>query len=196
MTARQHYITPQGTMQNAVTVRFGATGDASGNYDSKENGKFVKLTAESTYALCAAGDPIEAVVTSVELATQGGWSVGGIKDEGMIFALADGLEATAGTGAIAIGDYVVCGTVVAKGTALTTYAKVCKATNQPGATVTVGTAGADTAAAIKTVTDAAIAKLVDAQMNALFAWRVVSLGTAGTGAVGTTIVIERVKGTV
>ena len=51
--------------------------------------------------------------------------------EGMIFATADGLQATAGTGAIAVGDYVVAGTATAKGTALTVYPKVCKATVQP-----------------------------------------------------------------
>jgi hypothetical protein len=70
----------------------------------------------------------------------------------------DGSQA-AGTGAIAIGDYVVAGAVVAKGTGLSGYPKVRKATSQtPGP----------------------------------FAWRVVSLGTAGTGAVGTVGVIERI----
>ena len=45
----------------------------------------------------------------------------------------DGLQATPGTGAIALGDYVVCGTVVAKGTSLAgAYPKVCKATTQTG----------------------------------------------------------------
>jgi len=106
------------------------------------------------------------------------------KDE--IFALADGLEATPGTGTIAIGDYVVAGTATAKGTALTSFPKVCKATNQPGATVTTSD---NVAANI----NAAIAKVVDATANAIYAWRVVSLGSAGTGAVGTTIVIKRVN---
>lgn len=191
--ARQHYIVPQGTTENAVSVRLGAGNSSSDNYDDKEVGKFVKLTAESTYALCAAGDPIEAVINSVELATQNGWSIGGILDEGYMWVLFDGLQATPGTGTIAIGDYVVTGSVVAKGTALgSAYAKVCKATNQPGTTVVSTLAGADTAAAVKTVLDAALVKVADAQKNAMYAWRVVSLGTAGTGAVGTTGVVVRV----
>lgn len=72
----------------------------------------------------------------------------------------DGLQATPGIGVVAIGDYVVAGTITAAGTALTSYPKVCKAT------------GAGTT------------------LNHKF--RVVSLGTAGTGAVGTTGVIQRV----
>ena len=40
----------------------------------------------------------------------------------------DGLQATPGVGVIAVGDYVVCGTVTARGTALSGPPKVCKAT--------------------------------------------------------------------
>jgi len=42
-------------------------------------------------------------------------------------------------------------------------------------------------------TTTALAKITDQLGNAMFAWRVVSLGTVGTGAVGTTIVVERVN---
>lgn len=191
--SRQHYLTPQGTTENALTVRLGAGNTSGDNYNDKENGKFVKLVGESRYALASAGDDIEAVIQSVDLATQGGYSIGGVVTGDMIFATADGLQATPGTGTIAVGDYVVVGTVVAKGTAQTGYPKVCKATNQPGATVTVGAAGADTAAAIKTVTDAALAKVTDAQKHVMHGWRVESLYTAGTGAVGTTIVLRKVS---
>jgi len=184
--ARQHYIVPQGTIENTLTVRLGAGNATSDNYSDKEVGKFVKFTAESTFALTSAGDPIEAAIVSVELATQNGWSIGAVLQEGIMSVTCDGLQATPGTGTIAVGDYVVTGTVVAKGTALSAYPKVCKATNQPGATVT----SADNVIANL---NAAIAKVTDQVKNSVYAWRVVSLGTAGTGAVGTTAVIQRVQ---
>jgi hypothetical protein len=95
----------------------------------------------------------------------------------------DGLQATPGTGAIAVGDYVVAGTATAKGTSVAGYPKVCKATNQPGATVT----SADN---VVGNINAAIAKVVDSTKVAQFGWRVVSLD--GTTAVGQTATIERV----
>ena len=142
-------------------MRLGAGSGSANNLDEKEVGKPVKLVAESRYDLCAAGNEIEGFITSVELATSAGFSVGGILQEGRVFVTFDGLQATPGTGVVAIGDYVVAGTPVAKGTALTVYPKVCKAT---------------------------------AAGNTLnFKWRVESLGSAGTGAVGTTGVIARVS---
>jgi hypothetical protein len=186
--SKAHYIAPQVPLAEAHTVRLGQTSE---KFNTNDNGKFVKFTAESRYELCAAGDPIEAVVVAVDTATSGGYSIGTIVDRGILFVTADGLEATPGTGTIALGDVVVTGTVVARNTALTEFPRVCKATNQPGTAVTVGAAGADTAAAIKTVTDAALAKVADAEKNALHAWRVVSLGTGGVGTVGATIAIQR-----
>jgi hypothetical protein len=69
----------------------------------------------------------------------------------------------------------VTGTVVAKDTALSAPARVVKATIQPGTTV-----------------PGALGDVDDHIRIAMNAWRVVSLGNAGTGAVGTTGVIERV----
>jgi predicted component of type VI protein secretion system len=114
----------------------------------------------------------------VEAFTLDDYSMGSVQLNGRKEVLADGLQATPGTGAIAVGDYVVAGTLTAKGTALADESsmKVTKATQQPGVTE----AGA--------VTD------VNDQLKvAMFAWRVVSLGSAGTGAVGTKIVVERVS---
>lgn len=187
--SKAHFIAPQVPLAEAITVRLGQT---SAKFTTADQGKFVKLTAESRFELCAAGDPIEAVVVAVETASSGGYSVGSIVKQGILFVTADGLEATPGTGTIALGDVVVTGTVVARNTALTEFARVCKATNQPGTTVVSTLAGADTAAAVKTVLDAALVKVADAQANGLHAWRVVSLGSAGTGAVGTIIAVERV----
>ena len=145
--------------EKVKTVRLGATG-AGNQYGHEEVGKAVKLSGESAYVLCAAGDPIEGIVSSSNLAEQGtvdGFSIGGIISTGYKEVTFDGLQATPGTGVVAIGDYVLTGTVVAKGTALTAALKVTKATSQtPGA----------------------------------YKARVVSLGSAGTGAVGTVGTVE------
>jgi hypothetical protein len=160
------------------TARLGAGTGAANNIDDKEVGKAVKLVGDSQYNLCAAGDPLEAFISSVESATLDGYSIGTIQVGGRKEVLADGLQATPGTGTIAFGDYVVCGTVVAKGTALAdpSSMKVTKATFQPFSAE---------AAALTDVNDMVRA--------AVWGWRVVSLGSVGTGAVGTKIVIERVK---
>lgn len=158
--AKAHFITPTGNIEDAITVRLGAGSGTSNNIDEKETGKPVKLVAESRYDLTAVGNEIEGFITSVELATSAGFSVGGIIQEDRVFVTFDGLQATPGTGVVAIGDYVVTGTVVAKGTALSGFPKVCKATA--------------------------------AGNTQNFKWRVESLGSVGTGAVGTTGVIARV----
>jgi hypothetical protein len=170
--SKAHFIMPSAPQAATKTVRLGTTG---AKFNQSDANKFVKLSAESAYDLCAAGDPIEAVVSSVDTASAAGYSVGGIYGEGRAYAVADGLQATPGTGTLAVGDYVVCGTVVAKNTAQTGFAKVCKATAQPGAV------------------PATLAEAGQQIKNGMFAWRVVSLGSVGTGAVGTTIVIERVN---
>lgn len=179
--SKAHYITPTGPTPDVMVVRLGASrtvGGVPGTGGSMtflEESKFVKLVGESQYDLCASGDVIEGQIVSVEAATSDGWTIGGIKENKEIYATANGLQATEGTGNLAVGDYVVAGTQDAKGVAMTTaYPKVLKATQQLGATP------ADLAGAA-------------AQMKlSAHAWRVVSLGQAGTGAPGTTIVITRV----
>ena len=145
--------------EKVKTVRLGTTG-TNNQYGHKEVGKAVKLSGESAYVLCAAGDPIEGIVSSSNYPDQGtvdGFAIGGIISTGYKEVTFDGLQATPGTGVVAIGDYVLTGTVVAKGTALTAALKVTKATSQtPGA----------------------------------YKARVVSLGQAGTGAVGTVGTVE------
>lgn len=180
--SKLHYIVPTGATPEVTTARLGsavATNGVIGTGGSllpeTDQNKFVKLVGESQYGLAAAGDVIEGLIVSVEPALSGGWSVGSVLEEGKLRVIADGLQATAGTGTIAVGDYVVVGSVSAAGTANTLfYPKVCKSTIQ------LGGAPADLAAAGK-----------QAQLAA-YPWRVVSLGTAGTGAVGTEIVISRV----
>jgi hypothetical protein len=171
--SKAHYIAPYVPQAPAQTVRLGTTGAKFGTMDT---GKLVKLAAESQYNLVSVGDAIEGVVAAVESATSGGFAIGSIFKRGAIFAIADGLQAT-GASNLAVGDYVVAGTPVALGTSLSTdlgFARVRKATDQPYA----AEAGA-------------LTNVNDMVKNGMFGWRVVSLGTAGTGAPGTQIVIER-----
>ena len=157
--AKDHFILPTVPDKAVVAVRLGAGNAEAQRMDYRDVGKVAKLAGESRYDLAVAGNDIEGFIYSVELAPQNGYSIGGVLQSGRAFVTFDGLQATPGTGVVAIGDIVVAGTVTAKGTALTDYPKVCKAT---------------TAA------------------NVVQKWRVVSLGTVGTGAVGTNGVIERI----
>lgn len=153
-----------------ITARLGAGTGTSNYVTDLEIGKAVKLVGDSRYDLCAAGNPIEGFITAVEGYTADDYSIGSVQIVGRKRVLLDGSEA-AGTGSIAVGDFVVAGTAVAKGTAVGVQ-KVRKATNQPGATPT---AWGDVAGQIN---------------NLKFGWRVVSL--EGNGSVGTYGVIERV----
>ena len=115
-----------------ITARLGA-GSGSANYVTDvEIGKSVKLAGDSQYNLCAAGDQIEGFITAVETYTADDFSIGSVQFDGRKRVTLDGLQATPGTGTCAVGDYVVAGTAVAKGTALTVPPKVCKATTQTG----------------------------------------------------------------
>lgn len=114
----------------AKTARLGAGNTANDRFDEKEIGKFVKLVGESRYDLAAVGNEIEGYIAGLEEATQGGFTIGSVVDRQRKYVVLDGLQATPGTGTIAVGDYVVTGTAVAKGTKLTNYARVCKATSQ------------------------------------------------------------------
>jgi hypothetical protein len=157
--AKDHFILPTAPDKATVAVRLGAGNTEAQRMDFREVGKLVKLAGESRYDLTAVGNDIEGLIYAVELAPQNGFTIGSVLQSGRAHVTFDGLQATPGTGVVAIGDIVVAGTVTAKGTALTDYPKVCKAT---------------TAA------------------DVVQKWRVVSLGAAGTGAVGTNGVIERI----
>lgn len=157
---------------NVITARLGLgtfTASAANIYTDKEVGKFVKLANANRYSLCAAGDAIEGRITSIEVGRNDDYSFGGVAVEAdFMEVVLDGLQATPGTGVVAIGDYVVCGSVVAQGTAIVfpSRAKVCKATDQT------------------------VAK------SSPFAWRVVSIGATGadgvSGAVGTSATLQSV----
>lgn len=96
-----------------------------------DNGKIVKLIASDQYGLAAVGNEIEgALEVADDIAPQDGFNLGSVRDAigSRLEVTFDGLQATPGTGVIAFGDYVVAGTVTARGTALPGPVKVCKAT--------------------------------------------------------------------
>lgn len=117
----------------AIAARLGAGSGAANYLTDLEIGKFVKLAGDSQYNLCAAGDQIEGAIVAVDAYTVDDFSFGSVQTKERLKVTLDGLQATPGTGTIAVGDYVVAGTVVAKGTGLAgAYPKVCKATTQTG----------------------------------------------------------------
>lgn len=174
----------------AVTGRLGAQ---NAPYKDTEIGKLVKGSVDSGFVLCALGDSISGKIAGVENATADGYGLGSVQREGKMAVIADGSQA-AQTGNLAIGDQVVCGTVVAKDTALgATYAKVCKATLQVGTVAASTIPATNSAADIKTSVDASLVVVGNhlAQLASGNVWKVVSLGPVGTGAPGTVVIIER-----
>lgn len=171
-----------------VTARLGAASGSANYLKDTEINKLVKLAGESRYNLCAVGDPIEARLMVIESAPLDDFSYGSVQTDGRFTVTFDGLQATPGTGTIAVGDFVVCGTTVPKDTSLLGAApKVCKATAQPGVAIV---APDNLVASV----NAALASVAAAQKVMNFGWRVVSLGSVGTGAVGTVGVIEHING--
>lgn len=174
--ARIHYRTVTAPTAATITVRLGAQGVA---FNPSEQRKLVKPSGESGYALCALGDLFDGHITSVSggTLTANGFQTGSVQRQGQVWMMADGSQA-AGTGNLAIGDAVVCGTVVPQGTPLPNndLAKVRKATLQPNVSVPAA------------LTD------VPVHLNAAsYWWKVASLYAAGTGAPGTMVLIERVN---
>lgn len=167
------------------TARLGSASGSANYCTDKEVNKLVKLAGESRFNLCAVGDNIEGYVSSVESASQDDFAIGTVAVDGRMDVLCDGLQATPGTGVLAVGDYVVTGTVTPFGTVLPAAVKVCKATLQPGTAIVL----ADNV--VGTI-NTGLASLATLQKTVMFAWRVISLGTVGTGAVGTAAVVERV----
>jgi hypothetical protein len=99
-------FTPTIYSEKVITARIGgnAAGTRANDYDT---GKFVKLGGDSNYVLVSSADAIEGVVTSVETGVYDGYSLGGVVSKGFVEATANGLQATAGTGTLAVGDYVL-----------------------------------------------------------------------------------------
>lgn len=118
-------------LAESITARVADGAAQSATQLAKEdNGKFVKLVGDSQYGLCAVGNEIEGVLqVANDIAPQDGFNLGAVMTEKARVAVTfDGLQATPATGVITIGDYVVTGTISARGTALPGAPKVCKAT--------------------------------------------------------------------
>ena len=175
------YITPTGQSPNVTTARLGtaiAVGGVMGTGGSLnmgiDEGKFVVLTGESQYALAAQGALIEGIISSIEPALSGGWSIGGVISLQKLFVTANGLQATPGVGNVTLGSYVVAGAPAAVGVAIANgYPNVQMSTVQLG------------------VLPASLTVAGQQAQLAVYPWRVVSLGASGTGAPGTIITISR-----
>lgn len=114
---------------DTARVSDGAAGVSASQLDKLDAGKFVKLTADSQYGMCAVGNEIEGFLVSAnDVAPNDGFNLGAVQKEGRVKVTLDGLQATPGVGVIAVGDYVVAGSVTARGTVLPGPVKVCKAT--------------------------------------------------------------------
>lgn len=147
---------------STITARLGASPDAAGRLNDKDAGKLVVLAGDSRYDLAPVGSEIEGRIVSVDTATSDGFSTGSVQEDGFMYVILDGLQATPGVGAIAIKDYVLVGTPIAKGAV------------QP-----------DAGPRVVKATDQALAK------SSHNAWRVVAFLT-GNGGVGTFATIKKV----
>lgn len=127
--AKFQFNTTLSQLDEYVTARLGDGATGVNLLADADVGKFVKLIGDSQYGLAAVGNEIEGIMNSgPEGATYDGFAVGTVRKTGRVLVTLDGLQATPGTGVIAVGDFVVAGTVTARGTALPGNPKVCKAT--------------------------------------------------------------------
>lgn len=96
----------------AQTARIGDGAAGADPLTANDVGKFLKLVGDSQYGLCAAADAIEATLEThaSPIGTYDGFVLGTIRKGGR-------MRVTCGV-SLAVGDYVVAGTVVARGTAL------------------------------------------------------------------------------
>jgi hypothetical protein len=117
------------TEEGTLTARI-ADGVQSNHLNDSDLNKIVKLVGDSQYGLAAVGNEIEGFLASgPNTPLTDGYYLGGVYTEGRLKVVLDGLQATPGTGIIAVGDYVVTGTPVARNTPLSEVGpRVCKAT--------------------------------------------------------------------
>ncbi len=116
-------------LTNVDTARVGDGSAGANPLAEADVGKLTKMVGDSQHGLCAVGDEIEGVLSSVEPYTADGYAIGGVQRDGRLVVTLDGFQATPGTGTIVFGDFVVAGTPVARGTPLNGVPpKVLKAT--------------------------------------------------------------------
>lgn len=153
-----------GTQWNYREAALGSAGN-KGTFTDKDIGKPLKLAADSTYDVCAAGDEIEEILYALaaqQATVNNGYQIGTICDDGQFLGIIDDV-----TEALAVGKYVVSGTQNALGTR-----------NSPAGKETTGYAK------VRCVADANRAAMLNK-------WRIVSiLSGAGVGAI---VLCERVR---
>lgn len=153
-----------GSAWNYREAALGSSGN-KGTFTDKDKGKPLKLAADSTYDICAAGDEIEEIFEALaaqQSTVNNGYQIGTIRDDGQFLGIIDDI-----TEAPAIGKYVVSGTQAALGTL-----------NGPAGKETTGYAK------VRCIANANRAA-------ALNKWRIVSI-LSGSG-VGAVVLCERVR---
>ena len=96
-----------------VTARTADGTGAPNQLTDADTGKFLKLAGDSQYGLCGVGNEIGVLVAANYPAQADGFHLGSVAVDGRVRVTLDGLQATPGTGVIAVGDYVVASTPVA-----------------------------------------------------------------------------------
>jgi hypothetical protein len=102
---------------NVISTRLGATAALADRFGDKERKKAVKLGANSNHVLCVEGDEIEGFVDSIEAATEGGYSFGGVARCNRGFRVEAKIGANQGATPAALDDLVVADAQLAIGTA-------------------------------------------------------------------------------
>lgn len=136
-------------------------------WTSKDVGKAVKLTGDSTYALCSAGDEIEGIVVAVDAGptVNSGYTFGSVQRDKRVEAQV----ASDQSGTLAVGTLVVAGAGATMGTSQLAMVKA-------------GTAASQEATANYVYT---------ARTPNTHLWRVISI-VSGTGVAGDKVLIERI----
>lgn len=100
---------------NVIATKLGP--DAATKYTDKDKRKAVKLGPVGNHVLCVAGDEIEGFIDSVEAATSGGFSFGGVARGNRGFRVEAQVGAGQGVTPMVVGDLVVADDQLAIGTA-------------------------------------------------------------------------------
>ncbi len=99
---------------NVISSKLGP--NAATKYTDLDKKKAVKLGPVGNHVLCAAGDEIEGFIDSVEAATSGGFSFGGVARGNRGFRVEAQVGAGQGATAMKVGDLVVADDQLAVGT--------------------------------------------------------------------------------
>ena len=98
---------------DGITQTARVADDASNMLTEKDVGKFLKLAGDSQYGLCAEGDAIEATLETVgsPVGIYDGYTLGAV--------MKGGRRRVKCQASLSVGAFVACGSVTARGTALT-----------------------------------------------------------------------------